>query len=416
MNEFLTSWVSKIPNISGYETLVTELIASLLVIFLAVISYVVTHRVIVHLIHKFLTKTKSDLDDILVKRKVFHRLAYLAPSYVIYKLMPAVLVEHSSVAALISVATLIYFVFVIAMVIDSIIDSVMDVYRAFPVSRQIPIQSFGQVAKLLTYFIAIITIVSLIIGESPIKLFAGLGAMTAVLMLVFKDPILGFVAGIQLSYNKMVGLGDWVEIPQHNADGDILEIGLTTVKVRNFDNTITTVPTQSLINESFKNWRGMQESGGRRIKRALYIDVNSIGFCDQERLTRFSKIDYISDYIETKNQELTEHNAKHVGHEESPVNGRRFTNIGTFRAYILAYLQNHDQINKNLTVLVRQLAPTEAGLPLEIYAFSAEKNWIKYEAIQADIFDHLFAVAREFDLRIFQQPTGAEFASRMLNT
>ena len=416
MNELLTSWVSKIPNISGYEILVTELIASLLVILLAGIAYVVAHRVIVHLIHKFLTKTKSDLDDILVKRKVFHRLAYLAPSYVIYKLMPAVLVEYSSVAALISVATSVYFVFVVAMVIDSIIDTVMDVYRAFPVSRQIPIQSFGQVAKLLTYFFAIITIVSLIIGESPIKLFAGLGAMTAVLMLVFKDPILGFVAGIQLSYNKMVGLGDWVEIPQHNADGDILEIGLTTVKVQNFDNTITTVPTQSLINESFKNWRGMQESGGRRIKRAIYIDVNSIGFCDQERLTRFSKIDYISEYIETKNQELMEHNAKHVANVESPVNGRRFTNIGTFRAYILAYLQNHDQINKELTILVRQLAPTEAGLPLEIYAFSAEKNWIKYEAIQADIFDHLFAVAREFDLRIFQQPTGAEFASHLLNT
>lgn len=416
MNEFLTTWVSKIPNISGYETLVVELIASLLVILLAAIAYVVAHRVIVHLIHKFLTKTKSDLDDILVKRKVFHRLAYLAPSYVIYKLMPAVLVEHSSVAALISVATSVYFVFVIAMVVDSIIDTVTDVYRAFPVSRQIPIQSFGQVAKLLTYFIAVITIVSLIIGESPIKLFAGLGAMTAVLMLVFKDPILGFVAGIQLSYNKMVGLGDWVEIPQHKADGDILEIGLTTVKVQNFDNTITTVPTQSLINESFKNWRGMQESGGRRIKRALYIDINSIGFCDQERLTRFSKIDYISEYIEAKNQEIIEHNAKHVANQESPVNGRHFTNIGTFRAYILAYLHNHDQINKNLTILVRQLAPTEAGLPLEIYAFSAEKNWLKYEAIQADIFDHLFAVAREFDLRIFQKPTGAEFASRILNT
>jgi len=410
MNEFLSSWVSKIPNIAGHEAAVTTAISSVLVIIMAITAYAVAHRVIVHLIHKFLTKTKSDLDDILFKRKVFHRLAYLAPSYVIYKLMPTVLTDYATLATFVSTATAIYFVLVVAMVVDSIIDSSMDIYHSFPASRQVPIQSFGQVAKLVTYFIAIITIASLVIGESPLKLFAGLGAMTAVLMLVFKDPILGFVAGIQLSYNKMVGLGDWVEIPQHNADGDILEIGLTTVKVRNFDNTITTVPTQSLINDSFKNWRGMQESGGRRIKRSIYLDVNSISFCNQERLTRFSKINYIADYIETKKKELAEYNAEHVGHEESLVNGRRVTNIGTFRAYIVAYLKNHKHINQHLTVLVRQLAPTDAGLPLEIYAFSSEKNWIKYEAIQADIFDHLFAVAREFDLRVFQQPTGTDFA------
>jgi len=409
MNTFLEPWVKKIPNIAGYEATVTTAIASLLVLLLAIVAYAIARRIIVHLIHKLFSKTKSDLDDILVKRKVFNRLSYLAPSYVVYKLIPAVLDQHPTLALIVSKATAVYFVFVIALVVDSIIDSLMDIYRSFPVSRRIPIKSFGQVAKLLTYFIAIITITSLVIGESPLKLFAGLGAMTAVLMLVFKDPILGFVAGIQLSYNKMVGLGDWVEIPQHNADGDILEIGLTTVKVRNFDNTITTVPTQSLINESFKNWRGMQESKGRRIKRAIYLDVNSISFCDQERITRYSKIDYIADYIETKNQELAEYNAQHIGDEESLVNGRRVTNIGTFRAYVLAYLENHRYINQNLTVLVRQLAPTDSGLPLEIYAFSSEKNWIKYEAIQADIFDHLFAVAREFDLRIFQQPTGSDF-------
>ena len=221
-------------------------------------------------------------------------------------------------------------------------------------------------AKLITYFVAVITIISLVIGESPIKLFAGLGAMTAVLMLIFKDPILGFVAGIQLSYNKMVGIGDWVEIPQHNADGDILEIGLTTVKVQNFDKTITTVPTQSLINESFKNWRGMQESTGRRIKRSIFIDINSIGFCDEERLERYSKIDYISEYIDSKQSEINDYNTKFANAKKSLVNGRRITNVGTFRAYVLAYLQNHPYINKDLTLLVRQLAPTEMGLPLEL--------------------------------------------------
>jgi len=410
MNELITQWVNKIPNIAGYEGLISTVVSGVLVLLLAAVAFAIAKRIFVRLLHTLFTKTTSDLDDILVRRKVFNRLAYLAPSWVVYNLMPQVLQAYPVVASFVSTAIAIYVVIVVAMVVDSVIDSLMEIYRSFSISRQIPIQSFGQVAKLITYFIAIITVVSLVIGESPLKLFAGLGAMTAVLMLIFKDPILGFVAGIQLSYNKMVGLGDWVEIPQHNADGDILEIGLTTVKVRNFDNTITTVPTQSLINESFKNWRGMQESGGRRIKRSIFIDVNSIGFCDEERIARYSKVDYIKEYVESKRVELDRYNSEHANALESLVNGRRITNVGTFRAYILAYLQNHPQINQNLTVLVRQLAPSDAGLPIEIYAFSSEKNWIKYEAIQADIFDHLFAVAKEFDLRVFQKPTGADFS------
>ena len=412
MNKLISEWINKIPNIAGHETWVTAAVSCTLVLILAVIAFVFAKRVLVHFIHKLFTKTSSDLDDILVRRKVFSRLAYLAPSWVIYKLMPAVLTDYSTLASIAEIAVSIYFVLIIALVIDSVINCLMDVYRSFPISRQIPIRSFGQVAKLIVYFVAVITIISLVIGESPLKLFAGLGAMTAVLMLIFKDPILGFVAGIQLSYNKMVGLGDWVEIPQHNADGDILEIGLTTVKVRNFDNTITTVPTQSLINESFKNWRGMQESAGRRIKRSIFVDINSIGFCDEERLTRYSKIDYISEYIELKKEELDKYNTEHVNEQESLVNGRRITNVGTFRAYILAYLKNHSQINQKLTVLVRQLSPSDAGLPIEIYAFSSEKDWIKYEAIQADIFDHLFAVAGEFDLDLFQKPTGRDFSQQ----
>jgi len=408
MYELIAQWVNKIPNISGHEGWISTAIASSFVLLLAAIAFVIAKRVVVHLVHKLFSKTASDLDDVLIRRKVFDRLALLAPSWVIHKLMPAALHDYPVLVNIISIATAIYCVIVIAMLIDSLIDSLIDIYRTFTISRQIPIQSFAQVAKLITYFIAIITIVSLVIGESPLKLFAGLGAMTAVLMLIFKDPILGFVAGIQLSYNNMVGIGDWVEIPQHNADGDILEIGLTTVKVRNFDNTITTVPTQSLINESFKNWRGMQESTGRRIKRSIYLDVNSISFCDEERIKRYSKIDYIKEYMELKRSELSQYNAEHANAQESLVNGRRITNVGTFRAYVLAYLENHPQINQKLTVLVRQLAPGESGLPIEIYAFSSEKNWIKYEAIQADIFDHLFAVAKEFDLRVFQKPSGSD--------
>ena len=410
MNELISQWVNTIPSIAGHENWIGTAIAGALVLLLALIAFVIAKRVFVYSINKLFIKTESKLDDILVNRKVFNRLAYLAPSWVIYKLMPAVLEGYPTLISLISTVVAIYCVIVVTMVVDSVIDSLMDMYRSFSISRQKPIQSFVQVAKLVTYFIAIITIVSLIIGESPLKLFAGLGAMTAVLMLIFKDPILGFVAGIQLSYNNIVGIGDWVEIPQHNADGDIMEIGLTTVKVRNFDNTITTVPTQSLINESFKNWRGMQESGGRRIKRSIFLDVNSISFCNEEQLARYSKIDYIKEYLNTTRTELDQYNATNANLQESLVNGRRITNVGTFRAYISAYLKNHSQINQELTLLVRQLAPSESGLPIEIYAFSSEKNWIKYEAIQADIFDHLFAVAKEFDLRVFQKPSGADFS------
>jgi len=407
MNDFINSWIDKIPHLSDQGEWINAAVSSAFILILAFIAYIVAKRVVVYLIKKFITNTSSDLDDVLLKRRVFDRLALLAPSLVIFKLIPVALTNYRALASFVETATAIYFVLVLTLVIDSFINSLIDIYRSFPISRQVPIQSFGQVAKLLTYFFAIITVISLIIGESPLKLFAGLGAMTAVLMLVFKDPILGFVAGIQLSYNKMVGIGDWVEIPQHKADGDILEIGLTTVKVRNFDHTITTVPTQSLISESFKNWRGMQESGGRRIKRALYLDVNSISFCDEERLNRYSKIEFIKEYLVSKTDELDKHNAK-VPYTESLANGRRITNIGTFRAYVLAYLKNHPQIHQGLTVLVRQLAPTDAGLPLEIYAFSSEKNWTKYEAIQADIFDHLIAVAQEFDLRVFQKPSGTD--------
>ena len=410
MNELIAQWVSKIPNIAGHHGWVSTAIASALVLLLAAIAFVIAKRVFVHLINKLFVKTTSELDDILVSRKVFDRLAYLAPSWVVYKLLPVALPDNPTLVGFLLSAVAIYSVVIVVMVVDSVIDSVMDMYRTVSVSGQKPIQSFAQVAKLLTYFIAIITIVSLVIGESPLKLFAGLGAMTAVLMLVFKDPILGFVAGIQLSYNKMVSIGDWVEIPQHNADGDIMEIGLTTVKVRNFDNTITTVPTQSLIDESFKNWRGMQESGGRRIKRSIFLDINSISFCDDEQLARYSKIDYIKNYLATTRTELEKYNAENSNAQESIANGRRITNIGTFRAYMLAYLQNHPQINQDLTVMVRQLAAGESGLPLEIYAFSSEKNWAKYEVIQADIFDHLFAVAKEFDLRVFQKPSGADFS------
>jgi len=408
MNELINDWVMKIPGISRYEAELSSSLSLLAIMLLAGLSYYIVKAVLIRIIVKLIDNTQSRLDDIFLKNGVFNRVAYLVPAWLIYKFAPMALTEFPLIKSIVTTLTAIYLVIATAMVIDAFISSLVGIYRSVARTREIPIQSFAQVAKLLTYFVAIIMVISLIIGKSPLTLFAGLGAMTAVLMLVFKDPILGFVAGLQLSFNQMLTIGDWVDIPQHNASGDVMEIGLTTVKVRNFDNTITTVPTQHLVADSFKNWRGMQESAGRRIKRSIVIDMTSIGFCDQERITRYSKIDYIKDYIEQKTQELDAHNKHAVVQSESPVNGRRITNIGTFRAYILAYLQNHPHINQNLTVMVRQLPATEAGVPLEIYAFSAIKDWVQYETIQADIFDHLFAVAGEFDLRVFQKPTGQD--------
>lgn len=408
MIKFIHQWLSKIPGIEGYEMLATSAIAACAILLIATISFYVVKLGLIRLINKLISKTKSDLDDVLIKHKVFSRIAYLVPAFLIYKLTPEALLEYRWLSNIVVTVTAIYMVIIIALIVDAFINSLLEIYHSFSISRRVPIKSFAQVAKLVTYLFALIVIASLIIGESPIKLFAGLGAMTAVLMLVFKDPILGFVAGLQLSSNRMVAIGDWVDIPQHEASGDVMEIALTTVKVRNFDNTITTVPTQSLINDSFKNWRGMQESPGRRIKRSIFIDVNSIEFCDDDALSRYSKIDYIKEYIETKKNEVQAHNQQTGTHQESRANGRRLTNIGTFRAYVLAYLKHHPDINQNLTILARQLAPTDGGLPIEIYAFSADKNWANFEAIQADIFDHLFAVVSEFGLRVFQKPSGID--------
>ncbi len=408
MNQLLSTWLTKTGLPDPYILPISTAVKAFAVLFLAVLVYVLAKRILVAAISRLINRTESELDDILIRRKVFHRLALLAPAIIIHKLIPFALGAYPALANLCEIAISVYAVWVTTLAIDAAIGSFLEIYHTFEVSRRIPIQSFGQVARLLLYFVAAILTISMVIGESPLSLFAGLGAMTAVLMLVFKDPILGFVAGLQLSYNKMVNLGDWVDIPQHKASGNILEIGLTTVKVQNFDNTITTVPTQALINDSFKNWRGMEESGGRRIKRAIYIDVNSVGFCDEERLTRYSKIEFIKDYIERKQTELDDYNSKH-NINESLANGRRVTNIGTFRAYVQAYLKNHPQISQRLTLLVRQLATVDSGVPIEIYAFSSDKAWANYEAIQADIFDHLFAVAREFDLRLFQRPSGYDF-------
>lgn len=409
MLETISAYLKSIALAEGYQQPISAIIAFALVIVIAFITHFAAKGVVIRLINAVIHRTKSTRDDIFIKRGVFNRLVYLIPAAIIYHLTPQALSSYPVIAEMISTIALLAIVIVITLIIDAFIDALAQIYKTFEVSRQISITSFVQLAKMLIYFLCAIAIISIILDESPAKLIAGLGAMTAVLMLVFKDPIMGLAAGIQLSSNRMVSPGDWIEMPKYGVDGDIMEIGLTTVKIRNFDKTITTVPTQALIGDSFKNWRGMQETGGRRIKRDIHINVNSIRFCSEEDLERYSSIQYISDYIKKKQKEIKQYNQDAKVDLSALANGRRLTNIGTFRAYSEAYLRHHPKIHKNLTLLVRQLQPTENGLPIEIYVFTNETNWLKYEGIQADIFDHILAVASEFDLDVFQNPSGADF-------
>lgn len=379
---------------------------------------VVARQVVKHLILTAFTfvvsRTKTKWDDVLLNRKVLHRLALLAPAMVIYVLAPVALAGLELTSTFVTNASLIFIIIILMLVLDSVLNAVIDIYRSFEISKEIPIKGFIQVLKLVLYFFTAILTISIVLNKTPIYLLSGLGALTAVLMLIFRDSILGFVAGIQLTANRMVAHGDWIEMPKYGADGDVLEVTLTTVKVQNFDKTITTIPTYALISESFKNWRGMEASSGRRIKRAVNIDMSTIRFCDQEMLGRFAKIQYISAYIETKKKDLEAFNTAADVDHVSLANGRRMTNIGTFRAYVQAYLRNHPMINLDMTFLVRQLRSTEYGLPIEIYVFCKDKAWVNYEAIQADIFDHILAVVPEFDLSVFQNPAGADF--RALNS
>ena len=402
----------------GTDAMVKDLLArALLVVLVLLLSYLanlVTRRILLKVIRGTVKRTVTLWDDALAEKKLFYRAAHLAPSLVIY-LMAAVPFEglEGWISATRAAAN-IYMLIVGALVLDALLNGVLTIYRTFDVATRVPIRGFLQVIKVVLFFIVGIFVLSILMNESPKFFLGGLGALTAVLMLVFKDPILGLVGGIQLSTNDMVRIGDWVSLPKFNADGPVIDISLTTVKVQNWDKTITTIPTYALISDSFKNWRGMSDSGGRRIKRSLHVDISSIRFCTDEMLERFRKIESISEYIEAKNAEVTAYNAEHGVDQTIEINGRRMTNVGTFRAYVTAYLHNHPRIHQEgLTFLVRQLEPGPKGLPIEVYVFTRTTAWVEYEDIQADIFDHLLAAAPEFDLRVFQDPTDKDIGIRL---
>ena len=351
-------------------------------------------------------RTKTDWGDPLVERGVFTKLSHVAPALVIWAMAPLVFPDSEALITLAKRAADVYMLAIAILVVNALLDAVSDVYQKFEVSKRVPIRTYTQVIKIGVTVTALIFALSIVMDKEPWVFLSGIGALTAVLLLVFKDTILGFIASIQLVVHDMLRPGDWIEMPKYGADGDVMEITLNTVKIQNFDKTITTIPTYALISDSFKNWRGMSESGGRRIKRSIHIDVNSIQFSTPEMIEKFSKIEVLRDYIESKQQELSDHNQQKGIDESVLVNGRRMTNVGTFRAYLIEYLRRHPKIHKEMTFLVRQLQPTEKGLPIEIYVFSSDQRWVQYEDVQADIFDHIFASLPEFGLRPFQIDTG----------
>ena len=384
-------------------------IALILLVVICVLADYIARKLISTTLRRLVLRSSSTWDDTLANNRVFTRLAHLAPAWIAYEFARYVFPESTALHENFQTLMLLMLVLLALMLIYSLIDAFLENYRQLSVSREVPLKSFTQVLKLILSVAALIFAVSLVVDKSPLTLISGLSALTAVLLLIFRDSIMGFVAGIQLISNRMVAVGDWIEMPSHGADGAVLEVSLATVKVQNWDRTISTIPTYEMISRSFKNWRGMAESGGRRIKRSINIDMNTIRFCDDDMLQRFSRIQYIRDYIATKKRELAEHNSSERVDDDCVVNGRRLTNIGVLRAYIVAYLHNNPNINNDMTAIVRQLSPGEHGLPIEIYVFSKEKIWVEYEAIQSDIFDHILASVPEFDLRIYQQPAGHDF-------
>ena len=397
---------------------------------LAWVTNVVARRLILGLVHSVASRTQSTWDDRIIERRVFHHLATVAPALVTYAgiglalgvaldtLADAPTVDLQSTnwealvltgASLVRRVSLAWVAVALAMAAGGLLNALNDIYtETYADARSRPIKGYLQVIGLFLYVSAGVVVISVLADRSPVVFLSGLGALTAVLMLVFRDTILSLVASVQIMSNDMIRLGDWVEMPQANADGDVIDIALHTVKIQNWDKTISAIPTHKFISESFKNWRGMSESGGRRIKRAIHLDLSSIHFLSHEEVARLSRFEFLHDYLHAKRTELDVANARKVSGDDVMPDQRRLTNVGTFRAYVRHYLRNHPNIHQEMTLLVRQHQPGPQGLPLEIYCFSNDTDWGNYEAIQADIFDHLIASLPEFGLRAFQEPAGSD--------
>ena len=370
-------------------------------------SFHVARTVLLRWIGRLIRTSRTHIDDVLLDNDVLRRTALLAPVLVIYYGIEMFPGPTQYLLQVVNAGLCIVFLLIVGAGINAFQDAISD----YDARSDVPIKSYAQIAKILVYIVGALMTVAVLTGKSPWVLLSGIGALMAVIILVFRDTILSLVASFTIASNRLVKVGDWIEAPTFGADGDVVDIALHTVKVQNWDKTITTIPTYKLVETSFKNWRGMQDSGGRRIKRAIHLDMNTVRFCDADMLARFEKFELIADYVNQRRHEVEADNSRQQTDLSELVNGRRLTNLGTFRAYVAAYLRSHPKIHADMTFLVRQLAPTPQGLPLEIYVFTTTTVWADYEGIQSDIFDHLLAVVPQFDLRVFQEPTGGDWRS-----
>ena len=375
----------------------------------AVIIDLLAKQVLVRTVRAFAKRSSVTWDDALVTHNVFGRLVQVVPALIVYVGVRFVPDLPEGGTLLIRNVAMGYMVLMLTMALTAMLGAANTIYATSPVAKDRPIKGFVQLVQIVVWIFGGVLVVATILDRSPLLLLSGFGAMTAILLLVFKDTILSLVASVQLTAQDMVRVGDWIEMPQFGADGDVVDVQLHTVKVQNWDKTITTIPTHRLITDSFKNWRGMSQSGARRIKRAILIDVSSIRFQTQDEVDHFTRFALLKDYVRNKEQELAEYNADLATEVDAEVNRRRLTNVGTFRAYAYNYLRNHPRIHEGMTLIVRQLSPGPEGLPLEIYCFTSTTEWAIYEDIQSDIFDHLLAIVTEFGLRLYQKPAGSDF-------
>jgi len=406
IDEFLISWGMS-PSLADK---LDQFVAFAVVLIIAFTADTLCRTILLRIVPRLVKRTKATWDDIVFDRKVMVHLSRMVAPVIIYYLVPVAFAETSSFTLdLILRFCRIYIIFSLLSFINSLLKAVYNVYSEREQFRDRPLKGMLQTVQVILWFVGIIIVVSILIGKSPLSLLAGLGASAAILMLVFKDSIMGFVSGVQLSANDMLKVGDWIAMPKYGADGTVIEVTLNTVKVRNWDNTITTIPPYLLVSDSFQNWRGMRESGGRRVKRSINIDMTSVKFCTPEMLEKYRKIRLLKDYVEQTEQVVKQYNEEQGVDNSILVNGRRQTNLGVFRAYLTAYLQSLPDINQELTCMVRQLQPTDHGIPMELYFFCALKDWVPYEKVQADVFDHVLAIIPEFDLQVFQSPSGRDF-------
>ncbi len=389
-----------------HNPLIQDVLILVFALALSAIAYYGVKRYLLQWLYRLFRKTPTIWDNILFDQGVFDSFSLVIPGLLMYRVLPFLQVLESGTAQLLQVGVMV----VLAISLDRVLKAGLKIYNSYPISDRMPIKGYVQIFQIALWIFTGTAILSLLLGQSPWILLSGLGALSAILILVFQDTILSFIAGLQLTMNDQVRVGDWIEMPQYGADGDVEEVALHTIKVRNWDKSITTIPTHKLVGDSFKNWRGMFESGGRRIKRSILIDQTSVRFCDEELLGRLENIQLLQDYLARKTKEIEEYNALHNIDSSSLVNGRHLTNLGTFRAYLMAYLRTHPEINQEMILLVRHLQPTTNGLPMEIYVFTKDVAWVKHESVQADIFDHILAVVPQFDLRVFQNPGGHDLA------